>query len=52
MRKFRFEIRAYTEIDIVEEDLNEARKQADREWHKIFKNGLYGEVKFIEEVKR
>ena len=51
MRKFRFEISAHTEIDILSEDLNEARKQADRAWHKTFKNGLFGGVEFIEEIK-
>ena len=51
MRTFRFEIFAHTEIDIQAEDLNEARKQADFEWHKIFQNGLFGEVEFIEEIK-
>ena len=50
MRTFRFKITAYTEIDIQAEDLNEARKQVDIEWHKTFKNGLYGEVEFIKEV--
>lgn len=51
MRTFRFEIVAHTEIDVLAEDLNEARKQADREWHKIFQNGLFGEVEFLKEVK-
>ena len=51
MRTFRFEITAFTEIDIQADNLNEARKQADREWHETFKNGLFGEVEFIKEVK-
>jgi len=51
MRTFRFKILAHTKIDIQAEDMNEARKQADIEWHKIFKNGLYGEVTYIKEVK-
>ena len=51
MRTFRFEISANTEVDIKAEDLNEARKEADRVWHEIFQNGLFGEVEFIEEIK-
>jgi len=51
MRTFRFKILAHTEVDILAKDLNEARKQADIEWHKIFKNGLFGEVEFIKEIK-
>ena len=51
MRTFRFEILAHTEVDIQAEDLNEARKKADIEWHKIFQNGLFGEVEFLKEVK-
>lgn len=51
MRTFRFEISAYTEIDILAEDLNVARRQADVEWHKMFKNGLFGEVEFLKEIK-
>lgn len=50
-RTFRFEILAHEEVDIVAEDLNEARKEADRVWHKTFKNGLFGDVEFIKEVK-
>ena len=52
MRTFRFEILAHTEIDIETKDLNEARKQADVEWHRIFQNGLFGEVEFIKEIKQ
>ncbi len=50
MRTFRFEISAYAEIDIKAEDLNEARKEADRIWHSEFKNGMFGDVEFIKEV--
>lgn len=50
MRKFKFELLAHTKIDIQAEDLNKARRQADVEWHKFFKNGLHGEVKFIKEI--
>ncbi len=53
MRKFKFKITAYTEIYVVAEDLNKARKQADIEWFKFFENGMHGEVEFIkEEMKR
>lgn len=51
MRIFRFELVAHTEVDIAAEDLNEARKEADKVWHDIFKNGLFGEVGFIKEIK-
>ena len=51
MRKFRFELLAHTKIDIQGEDINEAMKQAFVEWHNIFENGLYGDVRFIKEVK-
>ena len=51
MRTFRFEISAHTEIDILAEDLNVARRQADVEWHKMFQNGLFGEVEFLKEIK-
>ena len=51
MRTFRFEISAHTKIDIIAEDLNEARKEADRVWHRTFENGLFGDVEFIKEVK-
>lgn len=51
MRTFRFEISAFTEIDIHAEDLNEARKLADKEWHEIFQNGLFGNIEFVEEIK-
>lgn len=49
-RTFRFELVGHTEVDIVAEDLNEARKEADRIWHNTFKNGLFGDVEFIKEV--
>jgi len=48
---YRFEISAHTEIDIEAKDLNEARKEADEEWHKTFKNGLFGDAEFIKIVK-
>lgn len=51
MRTFRFVLVGHTEIDVIAEDLNEARKQADIEWHEIFQNGLFGEVEFFKEVK-
>lgn len=51
IRTFRFEISAYAEIDIEAKDLNEARKRADEIWYETFKNGLFGDVEFIKEVK-
>ncbi len=50
MRKFKFELLAHTIISIKAEDLNKARRQADVEWHKIFRNGLHGNIKFIKEI--
>lgn len=51
METYRFEISAFTEIDIKAKDLNEARKRADEIWHETFENGLFGEVDFIKRIK-
>ena len=51
MRTFRFCISAHCEVDIEAKDLNEARKEVDRVWHRTFVNGMFGECEFIKEVK-